>query len=214
MRTSRSILSRAALLATLLVIVFAVAAGAAATVALSNYTVNPNGTATTATYFYTVTWTEGTPAVDKIAFLLGNCYAGQTPPAVSVAGTWTAASPTVCTPSSDPAFRILCDSTRPACDVEFLDNIGPPPDPTSVANYCFTVNIGNNIPVGTGAVSLIVGNIGGGQTTSTVDGPTCTPTAVTLAEMRATAMGAPLAALGALALTGLAAFAALRRRAA
>jgi hypothetical protein len=209
MRTSRRILSRAALLATLLIVVFAVAAGAAATIILDHHVVNTDGTAT---YFYTVTWTEGTAAVDKVAFLLGNCYAGQTPPAVSVAGTWTAATPNVCTPSSDPPVRLLCGSTRPACDVEFLDNIGPPPEPTSVANYCFTVNIGNNIPVGAGAVSLIVGNVGGGQTTSTVDGPTCTPTAVTLAEMRATAMGAPLAALGALALTGLAAFAALRRR--
>jgi hypothetical protein len=179
-------------------------------VVLDHHVVNPDGTAT---YFYTVSWTSGA-AVDKVAFLLGNCFAGQTPPAVSLAGTWAAPSPNVCNALPSPSVRILCDPARPACDVEFMDNIGPAPEPTAVANYCFTVNIGNNAPVGTGTVGLIVADVGGGQTTGSVDGPTCTPTAVTLAGMRATAAGAPLAALGGLALIGLAAFAALLRRAA
>jgi hypothetical protein len=205
MRTSRGILSRAALLATLLVIVFAVAAGAGGVVAYASHTVNGDGTAS---FFYTVTVTaDGAPNVSQVQFLVKNCFT------LAEAGTWTAGFVKV--PGSLPSVETICPGGGSSCRVIFHDDLV---GVGTIANYYLTVNLGGaNDFTPTGVQAEVRSLLPDGSSfiqTTDVPGPGCSPTAVTLADMRATAVGAPLAALGGLVLTGLAAFAALRHRAA
>jgi hypothetical protein len=199
MRTLPRRLSRATLIAALLVSVLALAAAAGGTVSYDSFSVSPDGEQ--ANFFYTVTG-DGAPDVERVLFQVGACFE------VVDAGTW--GDGYVLTPGGgqpEPG----CESG--VCGVVFNEDIV---GAGAVANYYFTLEFAEGYGDGEFASSLHTVNAivysGGQQNKQHLPGPLCKPTAVAVSELSATAAGLPLAALGGMALAALGAGAAVLRR--
>jgi hypothetical protein len=190
------------MVATLLVAVLAVAAGAGATVEFIHQSVDT--AANEATFFYTVT-SDGQPDVDQVILAVSSCLT------MTDAGTWTDG---FVTQSGGGASLVGCDPNNGVCGAIFNEGIA---GAGTVAKYYFTIDLGpdgvsgiSTSPTGTLTVITSDGQVQKPKTT----GPICKPTAVKLSSMNAVAASIPVAALGGLALAGLGALAALRRRSA
>jgi len=202
MKTNIARFTRALPLVILLLSAMVLAAVAGGTVSFVHYSVSADETQ--ATFFYTVT-NQGSPDVSRVLLGVWPCVT------VVEAGTW---SDGYMTEPGGGEASIGCIASTYMCGAIFDEGIH---DEGEVANYYFTIDLGSAGPDGflinDNGVNTFIES-GGHSETSTVRGPVCIPTSVTVGSMNATAAGMPVAALGSLALLGLGALAAFRRRSA